>query len=78
MELEKLKKDEIKALSREKLLETEISLRNELVNLRMDILAEKGKHAGKTRKVKKNLARVLTAKNLLRKETKTLETGSVK
>ncbi|MBI2602030.1 MAG: 50S ribosomal protein L29 [Deltaproteobacteria bacterium] len=78
MELEKLKKDEIKALSGEKLLETEISLRNELVNLRMDIYAEKGKHAGKTRKIKKNLARVLTVKNILRKEKQTLQTGSVK
>lgn len=78
MELEKLSKEEIKALGGDKLRETEISLRNELVTLRMNIYAEKGKNAGKARKLKKNLARVLTVKSEARKAKKTLETGPAK
>ena len=63
MELEKLSNEELRAFSDAQAQETELSIRQNLAKLRMDIFSEKGKHTGKVRKLKKNLARVLTFKN---------------
>lgn len=63
MELEKLSKEEFKVLSVAQASELELGIRQELVKLRMDIYAEKGKHTGRIRKLKRNLARALTIKN---------------
>ena len=60
MEFEKLKTDELKALNDTQSRETELGIRHELAKLRMDIFSEKGKHTGKVRNLKKNLARILT------------------
>ena len=60
MELEKLTNEELKALSDTQARETELGIRQNLAKLRMDIFSEKGKHTGKVRQLKKNLARVLT------------------
>ena len=63
MEYEKLTTDELKALNDAQSQETEHGIRQALAKLRMDIFSEKGKHTGKVRQLKKNLARVLTFKN---------------
>ncbi len=63
MEFEKLKKDELKVLSDAQAEETELGIRQELAKLRMDIFSEKGKHTGKVRSLKKNLASILTFKS---------------
>ncbi len=63
MEFDKLKKDELKSLTATQAEETELGIRQELAKLRMDIFSEKGKHTGKVRNLKKNLARVLTFKS---------------
>jgi len=60
MEFEKLSNEELRALNDVQARETEIGIRQNLAKLRMDIFSEKGKHTGKVRELKKNLARVLT------------------
>lgn len=63
MEFEKLSSDELRAHTDIQAREIEIGIRQSLAKLRMDIFSEKGKHTGKVRQLKKNLARVLTFKN---------------
>ena len=63
MEFEKLKNEELKALNNDQMRETETGIRQELAKLRMDIFSEKGKHTGRIRKLKKNLAKILTFKS---------------
>lgn len=60
MELQKLTNEELRALDATQSRETELGIRENLAKLKMDIFSEKGKHTGKVRQLKKNLARVLT------------------
>lgn len=64
MELIKIKAGEIASFDLGKLKESEEQIRQELANLRLDIFAERGKHSGKKRQLRKSLARVLTVKTL--------------
>ncbi|MBM4251171.1 MAG: 50S ribosomal protein L29 [Deltaproteobacteria bacterium] len=60
MELHKLKKEELKGFDAAKLREAEKDIRSQLHDIRMDIYSGPGKHTGKVRALRKNLARVLT------------------
>lgn len=60
MEFEKLSKQELRAQTASQGREIEYGIRDSLAKIRMDIFSEKGKHTGRVRQLKKNLARVLT------------------
>lgn len=60
MELDKLKKDEIKSFNIEKACEVELDIRRQLHAIRMDVYDDKKQTVGKVRKLKKNLARIKT------------------
>lgn len=65
MDLEALKTEDISAYELDKTVEVAGELRRELHALRMDIYVDKKVSLGKKRKLKKNLARVLTRKTEL-------------
>ena len=67
MELDKLTVSQIKSYDEGRRLELTRDLRQELLKLKMDIYAEKGKHSSTLRKLRKNLARVLTVNNVAHK-----------
>lgn len=67
MELDKLTVSQIKSYDESRRLELKKDLRQELLKLKMDIYAEKGKHSSTLRKLRKNLARVLTVNNVAHK-----------
>jgi ribosomal protein L29 len=67
MELHKLDVEDLKGMDPQALNETEVSIRRELMNLRMDIYSPAASHVGKKRSLKKNLARILTLKSLASK-----------
>ena len=60
MELENIKLDEIRSYEMPRLKETETEIRRELAKIRLDVFSDKKQFTGKVRKLKKNLARVLT------------------
>ena len=60
MELTKLTNEELFNFDTKKLGEVAGEVRKELATLRLDIYAEKGKHSGKKRQLRKVLARTLT------------------
>ena len=63
MELDKLTASQIKGYDTSRRVELAKDLRQELLKLKMDIYAEKGKPSATLRKLRKNLARVLTVNN---------------
>ena len=65
MNLEKMKRDEIKGLDATQAKQTEVEIRRELAKMRLDILVDKKNLTGKRRELKRNLARVLTQKQEL-------------
>ncbi len=67
MELDKLTVSQIKSYDKGRRFELTKDLRQELLKLRMDIYAEKGKHSSTLRKLRKSLARVLTINNAAHK-----------
>jgi len=69
MELENLKKDEIGAYELPRLIETEQEIRQALVRIRLDVFSDKKQFTGKVKKLKKNLARVLTYKHMLKQKS---------
>lgn len=62
MELHKLEKDEIKSYPLDRLKELEWDIRKEMAMNRMKVFAKDKEAAGKTKRMRKNLARVLTMK----------------
>lgn len=60
MELEKLKRDEIKSFDMAKAGEVETDIRRQLHSIRMNITEDSKKFVGKVRSLKKNLARIKT------------------
>ena len=65
MDIEKLKYSELENFDLQKICELDTQIRQELLKLRLDVYAEKGKHSSKAKNLKKQLARVLTAKTKL-------------
>ena len=63
MDALKLKTEEIRKMDVVKLRETADEIRRELANIRMDIYSAPTVNTGKVRKLKKNLARVMTIQN---------------
>lgn len=66
MELHKMSTEDLRALDAAKLRETEVEIRRELVGMRMDIYTAKAATAGKTKGLKRTLARLLTIRNASR------------
>ena len=60
MELVNMSAEQIRSYEQPRRNELEVDIRHEIVKLKMDIFAEKGKHVGQIKKLKKSLARILT------------------
>lgn len=69
MEFENLKKGEISSFELPRLKEAEQEIRQALVRIRLDVFSDKKQFTGKVRKLKKNLARVLTYKHMLNQKS---------
>jgi ribosomal protein L29 len=65
LQLQKLSNEQVRDFDAAKSRDTELLIRRELVNIRMDIYTAKNQHTGKIRGLKKSLARVLTHRSLL-------------
>ena len=63
MELKKLTASQIRSLDIKRRAELADDLRREVLKLKMDIYAEKGKHSSAVRQLKKGLSRILTVSN---------------
>lgn len=60
MEVRKLSKEEIKALTLQQSQEVEVELRLGMTKLKMDVYTDKATNLSRVRQLKRDLARVLT------------------